>query len=233
MQTRRFQFVSFFKRFGLILCLLIASGSFATAQADETQRILFFGDSLTAGYGIDPELAYPNLIQEKIDAAKIDAAVNVGAVSGDTSAGGLRRIDWMLRQPVDIFVLALGGNDGLRGVDLKAAEANLQAIIDKVNTTYPEAKVVIAGMRLPPSIGQKYSEAFAAIFPRLAKANDATLIPFLLEDVGGRIELNLADRIHPNPKGHTIIAQTVWSQIKPLLAAKFKKVEYNKTSCDD
>jgi len=185
--------------------------------AEASKRVLFFGDSLTAGYGIDPDLAYPALIQEKIDAANYNAQVVVGAVSGDTSAGGLRRIDWMLRKPVDIFVLALGANDGLRGVDTKATESNLQKTIDKVRAKYPDAAIIIAGMRLPPSLGQQYTKAFAAIYPRLAEQNKAELIPFLLEGVGGMIEFNLADRIHPNPAGHKILAENVWDSLQPLL----------------
>lgn len=180
------------------------------------KRVLFFGDSLTAGYGLDPSQAYPALVQVKIEQARVDASVHVGAVSGDTSAG-LRRIDWMLRQPVDVFVLALGANDGLRGMDLEATEQNLQAILDRVKASYPEVQLVIAGMKMPPSLGAEYTEQFAAIYPQLAEANDAVLIPFLLEGVGGVVELNLPDRIHPNAKGHKRVAQTVWESLAPLL----------------
>jgi acyl-CoA thioesterase-1 len=201
----------------LALALFLLPGLNLSGQPSETQRILFFGDSLTAGYGIDPALAYPALIQKRIDAHGTNATVTVGAVSGDTSAGGLRRIDWMLRQPVDIFVLALGANDGLRGVDTADTAKNLQAIIDRVKAKYPEAKIVIAGMRMPPSLGKDYTETFAAIFPVLAETNDATLIPFLLEGVGGDLELNLPDRIHPNPEGHQILADTVWLALGDLV----------------
>lgn len=212
------RFHSFFKRLAQFCCLLSLCFTLPTANAEEAAtQILFFGDSLTAGYGIDPELAYPALIQKKIDAAGIAAEVTVGAVSGDTSAGGLRRIDWMLRKSVDIFVLALGANDGLRGTDTEATAKNLQAIIDKVKARYPEATIVIAGMRMPPSLGKDYTDAFAAIYPALSKANDATLIPFLLEGVGGRIDLNLADRIHPNAGGHEILSETVWRVLLPPL----------------
>ena len=212
------RFHSFFKHLAQFCCLLSACFTLPTANAEEpATQILFFGDSLTAGYGIAPELAYPALIQKKIDAAGIAAEVTVGAVSGDTSAGGLRRIGWMLRKPVDIFVLALGANDGLRGTDTKASAKNLQATIDKVKARYPEVTIVIAGMRLPPSLGKDYTDAFAAIYPALAEANDATLIPFLLEGVGGRIDLNLADRIHPNAQGHAILSETVWQVLRPTL----------------
>jgi len=189
----------------------------AAAQGEAPARVLFFGDSLTAGYGVAPEVAYPARIREKIDARSLPAEVAVGAVSGDTSAGGLRRIDWMLRRPVDVFVLALGANDGLRGIEPGATEANLQAILDKVLARYPDAEILIAGMRMPPSMGKEHTEAFAAIYPRLAEANDATLIPFLLEGVGGRLDLNLPDRIHPNAAGHAILAETVWQYLEPLL----------------
>jgi acyl-CoA thioesterase-1 len=217
----KLRFPNFFKRLlqlsaALALSALLPTQSAAGDAAAPTQ-ILFFGDSLTAGYGIDPELAYPALVQEKIDQAGIPAEVTVGAVSGDTSAGGLRRIAWMLRQPVDIFVLALGANDGLRGTETGVTAKNLQAIIDRVKATYPEAEIVIAGMRLPPSLGKDYTDSFAALYPKLASNNDATLIPFLLEGVGGRIDLNLPDRIHPNAEGHAILSETVWQALKPLL----------------
>lgn len=212
------QFFDFFKpKHALALGLLLVSALHLSGQSNEAQRILFYGDSLTAGYGVDPDRAYPALIQERIDAQSVNAKVVVGAVSGDTSAGGLRRINWMLRQPVDIFVLALGANDGLRGIDPADTTENLQAIIDRVKATYPKAKIVIAGMRMPPSLGKDYTEAFAAIFPTLAKANDARLIPFLLEGVGGDVALNLPDRIHPNPAGHQILAATVWAVLEDLL----------------
>lgn len=188
-----------------------------SAQADDTeagaQTILFFGDSLTAGYGVAPEQAYPAKLAEKIAAAGLPWSVRVGAVSGDTSAGGLRRINWMLRQPVDVFVLALGSNDGLRGIPLESTEANLQAIIDRVKAKYPEARIIIAGMLMPPNLGTAYTSQFEALYPRLAAANEATLIPFLLEGVAGHRELNLPDGIHPNPDGHAIIAETVWGYL--------------------
>lgn len=217
MSQLRPQFSRFFNRFATIAGLLILIGSSNSLASDTPQRILFFGDSLTAGYGIAPEQAYPALIQEKIDQLGLNAQVVVGAVSGDTSAGGLRRIDWMLRQPVDIFILALGANDGLRGVDTTATETNLQAIMDKVWAKYPEAKIILAGMRLPPSLGQAYTEKFAAIYPSLAQQNQAELIPFLLEGVGGVVELNLADRIHQNSAGHQVVAETVWQHLKPQI----------------
>jgi acyl-CoA thioesterase-1 len=142
--------------------------------------------------------------------------VNAG-LSGETTAGGARRIDWVLRQPVDIFLLALGGNDGLRGIDPAVSRKNLQSIIDRVRDRYPAAKIVIAGMMMPPSMGQDYARAFAAVYPALAQKNHATLLPFLLDDVGGQPALNQADAIHPNPAGHALVAETVWSHLQPLL----------------
>ncbi|NQY32504.1 MAG: arylesterase [Coraliomargarita sp.] len=198
----------------MLLCTLTTP---LTADSSTTRQILFFGDSLTAGYGLDPSQAYPALIQQRIETEGLDAKVNVGAVSGDTSAGGLRRIDWMLRRPVDVFILALGANDGLRGVNVADTEKNLQAILQKVVATNPDVTLVIAGMRLPPSMGTEYTEQFAALFPRLATENDAALIPFLLEGVGGVPELNLPDRIHPNVEGQAILAKTVWDVLRPLL----------------
>lgn len=186
------------------------------SQGNE-KRILFFGDSITAGHGIDAENAFPALIQQKIDSLDWNfKAVNAG-LSGETSAGGLRRIDWMLRQPVSVFVLELGGNDGLRGIDLDATKQNLQKIIDKVEAKYPDAKIVIAGMQVPPNLGPDYTEKFKELYPDLAEQNNATLIPFLLKDVGGNPELNQPDGIHPTEKGHKIVAETVWDTLKPIL----------------
>ena len=184
---------------------------------DKPRRILFFGDSITAGYGIEEEQAFPALIQQKIDSLGWNfRAVNAG-LSGETSAGGLRRIDWMLRQPVSVFVLELGGNDGLRGIDLDVTQQNLQDIIDKVEKKYPDARIIVAGMQVPPNLGPEYTEQFKEMYPELAKKNDATLIPFLLEGVGGNNELMQSDGIHPNIKGNRVMAETVWDSLKPML----------------
>lgn len=181
------------------------------------KRILFFGDSITAGYGVDKENAYPSLIQQKIDSLGWNyKAVNAG-LSGETSAGGLRRVDWMLRQRVSIFVLELGGNDGLRGIDLEATKQNLQKIIDKVEAKYPDTKIILAGMQVPPNLGPDYTQEFKMMYPDLAQKNDVGLIPFLLDGVGGDPELNQPDGIHPTTKGHQIVAETVWDTLKPIL----------------
>ncbi|MDL5044435.1 arylesterase [Oscillatoria amoena NRMC-F 0135] len=199
------------KLLGIILALLLFQGS------STTKTIMFFGDSLTAGYGLSPEEAFPNLLEKKlIEQGKNCKVINAG-LSGETTAGGLSRIDWVLRQPIDIFVLELGGNDGLRGLPLEQTKANLQAIIDKVKAKNPKAKIVVAGMMVPPNMGNAYSTAFQKVFPEIAKKNNATLIPFLLEGVAGNEKLNLPDGIHPNPEGHKIVANNLVKVIGPLL----------------
>ncbi|HET9386375.1 MAG TPA: arylesterase [Gemmatimonadales bacterium] len=181
--------------------------------------VLFFGTSLTAGLGLEPEEAFPALIQAKIDSAGLPfRAVNAG-VSGETSAAGLRRIDWLLTQPVAVLVLELGANDALRGQDLAAAQRNLQEIIDRTRAAHPRVQIVIAGMQAPPNLGSRYTTEFREMFVDLARRNDAVLIPFLLEGVGGVAELNQSDGIHPTAEGAQIIAQTVWRVLKPVLVA--------------
>jgi len=188
--------------------------------AAATRTIVFFGDSLTAGYGLDDPAgqSYPGLLGKKLAADPATRAwrvVNAG-LSGETSAGGLRRIDWTLRSPVDVFVLALGANDGLRGLDPAGTRRNLQQIFDKVRAKYPQARLVLAGMQMPRELGLDFSRDFQALFPALADQNRATFIPFLLEGVAARPDLNQADRIHPNPAGHAVMAETVWSVLRPL-----------------
>lgn len=188
------------------------------AWAAEPKTLLFFGDSLTAGYGIDPHDAYPALIQQRLDEAQPGKwrVVNAG-LSGETTAGGLRRIDWILRQPVDVFVLELGGNDGLRGTPSGVTETNLQLMIERIRAKNPQILIVLTGLQIPTNMGTDYSTAFAEIFPRLAEKNQIPLIPFLLEGVGGVPELNLPDGIHPTVEGHRLVADTVWQTLAPLL----------------
>ncbi len=178
------------------------------------KTVLFFGNSLTAGYGVDPSEAFPALIQNKIDSLKLNYKVINAGVSGETSASGNSRVDWILRQPVDIFILELGGNDGLRGIPLTETEKNLQAIIDKVKAKYPEAKLVLAGMQIPPNMGQQYAGEFKKIYPELAAKNHIALIPFLLQGVGGDPKLNQRDGIHPTAEGDKIVAENVWKVLK-------------------
>jgi len=203
----------------LLFSLVLLGWAGARLCAAEARTIVFFGDSLTAGYGLENPAAeaYPALIAGKIAAAGLPWRVVNAGVSGDTSAGGERRIDWVLRQPVDILVLALGANDGLRGIDPAVTRANLDAIIDRVHTRQPSARVVLAGMQMPPSLGQDYAKSYAAIFPAVAREEHVPLIPFLLEGVGGRPELNQADGMHPTAAGDAIVAETVWRVLRPLL----------------
>jgi acyl-CoA thioesterase I len=201
----------------IFLCMVGLVG--VGAKSAESRTIVFFGDSLTAGYGLgDPGTeAYPALLQQKIEAAGLNWRVVNAGLSGETTAGGLRRVDWILRQHVDIFVLALGANDGLRGVNPAVSRTNLQQIIERVRAKYPQAKIVLAGMQMPREMGDDYIREFQAMYPAIAKEHDLTLIPFLLEGVGGQREFNQPDRIHPNTEGHTVIAETVWKRLRPLL----------------
>lgn len=183
----------------------------------DKKSIVFFGNSLTAAYGLSPEQGFPALIQQKIDAAGLPyTCVNAG-LSGETTAGGSKRVDWVLRQPVDVFVLELGGNDALRGLPIEESKKNLQSIVDQVKAKYPACKIVIAGMLAPPNMGETYTRAFAAMYPAIAKANGLPLIPFLLESVGGDAKLNQADGIHPTAEGQKIVAENVWKVVRPLL----------------
>jgi len=188
-----------------------------TSPAAGTKNILFFGTSLTAGMGVDPEQAFPALIQHKIDSIQIPYKVINAGLSGETSADGKSRVDWLLRQPVDIFVLELGANDGLRGIPVKETVANLQAIVDKVKKKYPNVKFVLAGMQMPPSMGEKYTVPFRELFPELAKKNKMAFVPFLLKGVGGIPRLIQQDGLHPTPAGHKILAENVWTVLQPEL----------------
>jgi acyl-CoA thioesterase-1 len=192
----------------------------ATAKpgtATGKKHLLFFGNSLTAGYGVEPDQAFPALIGDKIDSLKLNYEVVNAGLSGETTAGGRSRVGWILRQPVDVFVLELGGNDGLRGLPLSATRENLQGIIDTVRRRSPGAQIVLAGMQIPPNMGQAYATDFKAIYQEIAAKNKLVLVPFLLEGVGGHPDLNQADGIHPTPAGHRIVARTVWGVLQPLL----------------
>jgi acyl-CoA thioesterase-1 len=192
----------------LLVSFLISAAAGVLCTGAETRTIVFFGDSLTAGYGLaEPGSdAYPALVQKKIASANLPWRVINAGLSGETTAGGLRRVDWILRQPADIFVLALGANDGLRGIPPEVSQQNLEQILERV-----------AGMQMPREMGSDFSAAFGRMFPDVATKFDAPLIPFLLEGVGGRPEFNNGDGIHPNPAGHTIVAENVWKVLRPLL----------------
>ena len=193
------------------------SDTTTTSSSLSTKKnILFFGDSLTAGYGLsDPaDDAYPAVIQHKIDSLKLPYNVINAGNSGETTSGGLGRIDWVLKQKVDIFILELGANDGLRGIPVEETRRNLQAIIDKVKNKYPNAKIILTGMQVPPSMGADYANSFKAVFPQLAQKNKIDFVPFLLTNVGGIPKLNQADGIHPTAEGAKIVANNVWQVLR-------------------
>ena len=190
---------------------------FLSAAAPPPKVVLILGDSLASGYGIDSTQAFPALIQHKVNAKGWNFKVINAGQSGDTSAGGLGRLEWLLKNPVDVLVVELGGNDGLRGLPVEVTRKNLQTIIDRTRERYPKVKVVIAGMKVPPNMGRDYGRQFDAVFPELAKKNKAALIPFVLEGVGGVRDLNLPDGIHPTAKGHEIIAVNVWKVLEPVV----------------
>ncbi len=188
-----------------------------TSNAAVKKTIVFFGNSLTAGYGLEPDQAFPALIEHKIDSLQLAYTVVNAGVSGETTSGGNSRIGWILKRPVDVFILELGANDGLRGLPVAETKKNLQLIIDKVKAKYSTAKLVLAGMQVPPNMGQKYATEFREIYPELAKQNNMTLIPFLLEGVGGDLKLNQQDGIHPNVEGAKIVAENVWKELQDVL----------------
>ena len=183
----------------------------------ERPAIVFLGTSLTAGFGLPESEAFPALIQGRVDTAGLDYRVVNAGVSGDTSAGGLRRLDWLLRLPVAVLVLELGANDMLRGQPVEALESNLSGILDRTRAAHPNVRLVVAGMRAAPNLGRDYAESFDAVYPRLAQRYAASLLPFLLEDVAARPELNQADGIHPTAEGHELIAERLWRTLEPAL----------------
>ena len=193
-------------------------GSSAEVPSDERPVVVFLGTSLTAGLGLERESdGYVAQLSEMADSAgKAFRAVNAG-VSGETSAGGLRRLDWVLREPLDVLVVELGANDGLRGQDPMALATNLSTIIQRARTRYPDVVVILAGMEAPPNLGERYTGAFRQVFPAVADAEQVALIPFLLAGVAGVPELNQDDRIHPTPEGHRMVAENAWTVLGPVL----------------
>jgi acyl-CoA thioesterase-1 len=217
---------SFCLLFILAAWLTSCSASTEKKQAEEgtqvvatpaNKTILFFGNSLTAGYGIDPEESFAGRIQTRLDSLKKEFRVINGGLSGETTAGGLSRLDWFLEEEPYLFVLELGGNDGLRGIALTETKKNLLAIVDKVQAKYPNTKIILAGMQIPPNMGQEYTEEFKAIYPAVAKEKNIELIPFLLEGVAGNPDLNLPDGIHPTAEGHRLVMETLWPYISKAL----------------
>lgn len=184
---------------------------------DTGQRIVILGDSITAGYGLAPDQAYPALLQKRIEGAGMPHQVSNAGVSGDTTAGGLRRVDWAMARGADILIVALGGNDGLRGIPPEETKKNLLGIIAKARKKNPDIEVLLAGMQMPDNLGPKFTALYKALFPEVAEEGKATLIPFLLEGIGGIEKFNQPDGIHPNRKGQEIVAKTVWKALKPVL----------------
>lgn len=222
------KFRYFFLLFLLISCREAPKKALDTQDSDGTSDstvttesvekvILFFGDSLTAGYGLELEEAFPALIQDRLDSLGLNYIVINSGLSGETTSGGRNRLDWVLNQKVDVFVLELGANDGLRGIPLTETRSNLQAMIDLVKEKNTDTQIVLAGMQIPPNMGPEYTSEFRKIFPELAEENQIALIPFLLEGVAGIPELNLEDGIHPTPKGHQIVRDNVWAVLQPVL----------------
>lgn len=181
----------------------------------QAATVLCLGDSLTEGYQLDREDAYPFVLEQKLKSKYPDLKVINGGVSGATTASGLKRLSWYVKVKPDILVLALGANDGLRGMDLKESEKNLSAIIEKAQMD--NIKVLLVGMKMPTNYGEPYRSNFQKLFPALAKKYKVSLVPFLLEGVGGNPKLNIADGIHPNPEGHKVMAQTVQKVLETLL----------------
>jgi len=222
-------------RFSYLLFLFYAScGNMATKKADtkekegnaiqnkieakaENKVILFFGNSLTAGMGLDPNEAFPALIQEKVDSLQLSYKVVNAGLSGETTASGKNRLGWVLNNDIEVFVLELGANDGLRGIPLVETRSNLQEIIDVVQEKNPNTTIILAGMQIPPNMGQDYTREFKDLFPKLAEKNNIGLIPFLLEDVAGNPELNQPDGIHPTAEGQKIIANNIWPIIAKII----------------
>ena len=197
-----------------------ASGAATAAGSvdpDARRTILFLGTSLTAGLGLDPDSAYPQRIQRRIDAAGLPYQVVNAGVSGETSAGLLRRLDWVLKRPADVVVVETGANDGLRGLPITATTATIGSVLDRIKRDRPAATLLLVQMEAPPNMGQDYTRAFHTMFPALAKEHGVTLLPFLLENVAGQPNLNQGDGIHPNNKGEEIVANNVWRALQPAL----------------
>ncbi|MEZ4955574.1 MAG: arylesterase [Saprospiraceae bacterium] len=186
-------------------------------EPTKKKNIIFFGNSLTAAYGLDPSDGYVSLIQQRLDSLGLPyKAINAG-LSGETTAGGKERVNWVIRQPVDVFVLELGGNDALRGIPPASSKENLEAIILSVKAKYPAAKIILAGMEAPPNMGENYTKEFREMYPALAEKHGISLIPFFLDNVAGIPELNQGDRVHPNEKGQFILVENVWRVLEGVL----------------
>ncbi len=208
-----------------LLSLWWSTAALCSAQGQTTNpppalraRVVVLGDSITAGAGLDQQKAYPAVLQEKVDAAHLPFEIVNAGVSGDTTAGGLRRVDWVLAKGAGVLIVALGGNDGLRGIQATQTEENLRQIVERARKKIPDLPVIIAGMEMPASMGADYVAEYRKVFTKVAAETNATLIPFLLEGVGGIPELNQADMIHPTAAGQKIVAENVWKALQPVLS---------------
>jgi len=188
-----------------------------TDASDTKKRIVILGDSITAGHGLDLKQAYPAILQQKITAAGLPYTVANAGVSGDTTAGGLRRVAWALTKGADVLIIALGGNDGLRGISPEETKKNLLGIIARARAKNPDAEIFIAGMQMPDNMGPDFIARYKAVFPEVAKESQATLIPFLLEGIGGVEKLNQPDGIHPTAEGQQKVAENVWEILSPAI----------------
>jgi len=205
---------------GVLLCVLLSVRPAVAQDSINPVRVVFLGNSLTAGYGLSVKEAYPAFLQTRVDSLRWPVIMLNAGVSGDTSSGGLRRLGWQLRNPPDVLVVALGGNDGLRGISPALTKANLVQIVNQTRAASPEVNIIIAGMQLPPNLGPQFQEEFRAVFPAVAQETGAALIPFLLEGVGGIAELNQPDGIHPTAAGQRILADNVWEILAPILQSR-------------
>ena len=195
-----------------------APASDSGVKSIRTPVVLFFGTSLTAGLGLDPEQAYPTLIEKKAQSDGVPIKVVNAGLSGETTAGAVRRIDWVLRTPVDLVVIEGGANDALRGLSPEQARANLESLIAAVRAKQPGAKIALIQMEAPPNFGVSYTRSFHAIYPEVAKKENVTLLPFLLGGVAGIPRLNQPDGVHPNLSGERIVADNVWKALRPIVA---------------
>ena len=198
------------------VCWLAMSALLIGAEA-ERKTVVILGDSIAAGYGVEAAESFPDLLQQRLAEKKLPWEIVNAGVSGDTTAGGVRRMPWLLRRRMDVLVIELGGNDGLRGLAPEQTRENLEKIIALAREKYPDVKIILAGMQMPSNMGADYTKKFSALFADVAKTKQTELIPFVLAVVGGKAELNQPDRIHPNPEGHKIVAQNVWAVLEPVL----------------
>lgn len=207
----------------VVVGLSILSG--ALAEEDKRGTVVVIGDSIAAGSGVDLSEAFPARLQERVDEAELPFQVINAGLSGDTTAGGVRRLNWLLRREIDVLIIELGGNDALRGVPVEETKANIARMIDSAREKYPDIEVIVTGMQIYDDWGPEYTTGFKALFHDVAKEKETELVPFLLEGMGGLPEFNQDDKIHPNPKGHEVIAGNVWKVLEPVLKRQSARAE--------